>query len=284
MFGVDALLERLPTIRIVDVGAMSLGEGKDPYARLMRAVPCELIGFEPVAAECERLNRAARPGCRYLPHAVGDGSAQVFHECSAPMTSSLLEPDAALLGMFHGLAEVTRVVDRRPVQTVRLDDIAETAGADYLKLDVQGGELMVLQGAAERLRELLVVHTEIEFLPLYRGQPLFADIDAHLRGRGFVLHKLAGLASATFRLPGVEVELCATVNQAMWGEAVYVRDFRALDRLPAQALLRLAVILHENYGSTDLAAVALAAHDRQAGAALTDRYLELLFTDSSTAG
>jgi hypothetical protein len=63
----------------------------------------------------------------------------------------------------------------------------------------------------------------------------------------------------------------------MWGEAVYVRDFRAFDRLPAEALLKIAVILHENYGSTDLAARALSAHDKAAGADLTDRYLELLF-------
>jgi FkbM family methyltransferase len=284
VFGLAALLERLPTIRIVDVGAMSLGEDKDPYARLVRAVSCEVIGFEPVARECELLNRAARPGCRYLPHAVGDGTAQVFHECNAPMTSSLLEPDADLLGMFHQLAEVTRVIDRRAVQTVRLDDIAETRGADYLKMDVQGGELMVLEGARERLRELLVVHTEIEFLPIYKGQPLFADIDAHMRARGFVLHRLTSLNSACFKLPGVEVELSGTVNQAIWGEAVYVRDFRAFDRLPAESLLKLAVILHENYGSTDLAAVALAAHDRQAGSSLIDRYLELLFADPGGAG
>jgi FkbM family methyltransferase len=280
MFPIASALPELPHIKIVDVGALSLGEEKDPYARLMRALPCEVIGFEPVARECERLNRNARPGCRYLPYAIGDGSQQTFYECNAPMTSSLLEPDETLLGMFHELLDVTRVVDRRPVQTVRLDDVAEARGADYLKLDVQGGELMVLQGAAERLRELLVVHTEVEFLPMYRSQPLFADIDVFMRDRGFVLHKLSGLNSATFKLPGVEVELSSTINQAMWGEAVYVRDFRGFDRLGAEALLKTAVILHENYGSTDLAAVALAAHDRKAGTALIDHYLELLFAES----
>ncbi|MEW6687846.1 MAG: FkbM family methyltransferase [Pseudomonadota bacterium] len=282
MFPISAVLPEPPGIKVIDVGAMSLGEDKDPYAKLLHAVPCEVIGFEPVARECERLNRGARPGCRYLPYAIGDGSQQMFYECNFPMTSSLLEPDEALLGMFHELLDVTRVVDRRPVQTVRLDDIPETRGADYLKLDVQGGELMVLQGAGERLRELLVVHTEIEFLPMYKRQPLFGDIDAFMRGRSFVLHKLSGLNSATFKLPGVEVELSTTVNQAMWGEAVYVRDFRAFDRLGADALLKIAVILHENYGSTDLAAVALAAYDRKAGGALTDHYLELLFAGSGS--
>lgn len=47
----------------------------------------------------------------------------------------------------------------------------------------------------------------------------------------------------------------------LWGDAVYVRDFMAFGRLPPAALLKLACILHESYGSFDLAAVALEAHD-----------------------
>jgi hypothetical protein len=64
---------------------MSLGDEKDPYARLMKSVPCKVIGFEPVSRECERLALKARPGCVYLPYAIGDGTAQVFHECNLPI-------------------------------------------------------------------------------------------------------------------------------------------------------------------------------------------------------
>ena len=280
MFPITSVLADPPCIKIVDVGAMSLGEESDPYARLMKAVPFKVIGFEPVARECERLNLGARPGCSYLPYAVGDGTVQVFHECNVPMTSSLLEPNEELLAMFHELRDVTRVVETRRVQTVRLDDVPEVKGADYLKLDVQGGELMVLQGATATLRDILVLHTEIEFLPMYRNQPLFSEIDAFLRGQGLVLHKISGMKGATFKLPGIDVELAGTVNQMMWGEAVYVRDFMKLDALSAAALLKLAVILHENYGSCDLAAVVLDAHDRKAGSELTDRYLQCLLGDT----
>ena len=280
MFPITSILPEPPRIKIIDVGAMSLGEDNDPYARLMKAVPAEVIGFEPVASECERLNRGARPGCVYLPYAVGDGTEQVFHQCNFPMTSSLLEPNDELLAMFHELRDVTRVVETSRVQTVRLDDVPEAKAADYLKLDVQGGELMVLQGAIATLRDILVVHTEIEFLPIYKRQPLFSDIDAFLRGRGFVLHKISGMKGASFKLPWIDAELAGAVNQMMWGEAVYVRDFTKLGELPAAALLKLAVILHENYGSCDLAAVVLDAHDRKAATSLTDRYLECLFDDT----
>ena len=281
MFPITAFLPDPPRIKIVDVGAMSIGEEKDPYARLMKTVPTEVIGFEPVAKECESLNLRARPGCVYLPYAVGDGTEQVFHECNFPMTSSLFEPNDDLLAMFHGLRDITRVVGTRRVRTMRLDDVPEVKGADYLKLDVQGGELMVLQGAVATLRDILVLHTEIEFLPMYRNQPLFSDIDAYLRGQGLVLHKIDGTKGASFKLPGIDVELSGTVNQMMWGEAVYVRDFTKLGELPVAALLKLATILHENYGSCDLAAVVLDAYDRKAGSGLSDLYLQLLFSDTA---
>jgi FkbM family methyltransferase len=192
VFPITAILPDPPRIRIVDVGAMSLGEDRNPYARLMKTVPCEVIGFEPVVAECESLNRKARPGCTYLPHAIGDGSEQIFHQCNAPMASSLLEPNDELLAMFHELGDVTRVVERHRVRTVRLDDVAEARGADYLKLDVQGGELMVLQGAAAVLRDVLVLHTEVEFLQMYKRQPHFS----------ISTHSFAAAASCCTRFQG----------------------------------------------------------------------------------
>lgn len=284
MFSIRQVLPTAPRFKVIDVGAMSLGAGTEPYARLAASFPCDILGFEPIAEECERLNASAPPGCRYLPHAVGDGSRQEFRQCSAPMTSSLFEPDLGLLGMFHGLADLTRVVSRTPVQTVRLDDIPEAAGTDYLKLDVQGAELMVLEGARRLLEDVLVVHSEVEFLPMYRDQPLFADIDAHLRARGFLLHRIHGIHGETFRLPGVEVSVGEVVNQQLWAEVLYVRDFRRLDGLPAEALLKYAAILHENYGSSDLATLVLAAYDRQTGTDLADHLLQLVFEDQAAGG
>jgi hypothetical protein len=58
----------------------------------------------------------------------------------------------------------------------------------------------------------------------------------------------------------------------LWAEAVYVKDFMALDRLPPEKLLRLAVILHMVYGSFDLSMQALLAYDRQTASDVAQKY------------
>lgn len=279
MFSIASILPPLPRLKIVDVGAMSIGEGEEPYSRLMKAVPCEVIGFEPVAAECDKLNREHHEGRSYLPYFIGDGAPHTFHECNFPMTSSLFEPNTPLVTKFQNLETLMRVVKTYPVETRRLDDIAETVGLDFLKIDVQGGEMLVLRGAAERLKSAVVVHTEVEFVPLYKDQPLFADIDAELRAQGFLLHRM-GFTGRTFKPLISNNDANAMMSQWLWGDAVYVRDFMRFETVPPVALLKLAAILHENYGSFDLAAVALEAHDRVAGSRLHPGYLQALVRGS----
>jgi Methyltransferase FkbM domain len=64
---------------------------------------------------------------------------------------------------------------------------------DFIKLDTQGSELEILQGGVRALAGVRCVEVEVEFNPIYRGQPLFYEVDAFMRGQGFVLWKLTNL-------------------------------------------------------------------------------------------
>ena len=189
--------------------------------------------------------------------------------------SSLLEPHQALADKLQNLGDLLRVVGTRTLETRRADDIAKTTCADFLKIDVQGGELLVLQGAVERLRDVVVVHTEVEFLPLYINQPLFADIDSFLRDQGFVFHTLIPFGRI-FKPMVINNNGSAWLRQVLWADAVYVRDFMAFAELAPESLLKLAATLHENYESFDLAALALEAYDRQTKSGLQLAYLKRL--------
>jgi hypothetical protein len=56
----------------------------------------------------------------------------------------------------------------------------------FIQMDIQGSELQVLRSAKSQFFEAtLGMEVECEFLPLYKGQPLFGEITAFLENLGF---------------------------------------------------------------------------------------------------
>jgi FkbM family methyltransferase len=261
-----------PRVKVIDIGANPI-DSEPPYAGMLRAGDAEVVGFEPNREALAVLDARKGPLERYFPHAVGDGERQVLHICQAPGMTSLLEPDPTVLALFHGFPEWGRVLATEEVATVRLDDVPETAGAALLKLDIQGAELMVLRHAEERLRDALVIQAEVEFLPLYKGQPLFSEMELFLRGHGFVLHRFFPEVTRAVQPMMVNNDPYAGLGQLVWADAVFMRDLTRLDLLTDSQLLAMAAILHDAYGAYDIAFRLVAEHDRRSGAAHADAYL-----------
>lgn len=273
--------EVLPKLTFVDIGAMSLGT--EPYAPLVDQGIGTVIGFEPVSEECKKLNqKQCNSGHQFLPYAIGDGSAGVFNICNYPMTSSLFVPNMLLLEKFQNLAELTQVVRSEQVSTKKLDDIAEVSEADYLKMDAQGAELAILKGARRLLEQVMIVHTEVEFVPLYENQPLFADVDTELRRQGFLLHKFQSMAGRPFKPFAFGNDMNSPISQVLWADVVYVKDFTKFETIAPRKLLKLAIMLHELYQSFDLCALAIKSFDEQTGFRLYDRYCRIITSTQSS--
>lgn len=263
----------LPPIGIVDVGSMRIGQ--DPWDRLVARGVARVVGFDP-QADASASGPQAETGRCISRYALGDGKTWPFHHCAAPMTSSMLPPNLGLAARFNQLADLMRVVEIVQMPTRRLDDVLDPASSDLLKLDVQGLELVVLKNGARTLESTLLVQCEVSFIELYQGQPLFAEIDQFLRTRGFSLHTFLGLASRTYQPLLVNGDPGRGLRQVIWSDAVFVRDPGAWCQLAPEALLKLSVLLHCVYGSPDLAARALWAHDIATGSALQKPYLAAL--------
>src|SRR5437868_3865076 len=75
---VQLLRTKAPMIDIVDVGAMWLGEEVLAYRALVQANAARVVGFEPIQAECDKLNAMNRPNHRFLPYFIGDGKEATF--------------------------------------------------------------------------------------------------------------------------------------------------------------------------------------------------------------
>lgn len=267
-----ALTDAAVRVKVTDIGANPI-DSDPPYALLLRNGDAEVIGFEPNPAALAKLNGQKGPNETYLPYALGDGKRHTLRFCQAPGMTSLLEPNPAVLSLFHGFPDWGRVLDTAEVDTVRLDDIPETEGIDLVKMDIQGAELMVLRNAEARLAEVLVIQTEVEFLQMYVDQPLFGDVDLFLRQKGFVFHRFFPTVSRTIQPLLVDNNIYAGLSQLLWADAIFVRDFTRLDTYSDRQLLAAAMILHECYQSIDLVLRLLAEHDRRTGGALGPRYL-----------
>jgi len=263
-------------LRCLDVGAMELGGTPEPWVRWAREGCAEVIGFEPLPEECERLNQQVKNlgvAVRYLPFALGDGGEHTLHVTNAPMTSSLYPPARATVDLFPGLGEWMQVESQSLLRTHRLDDLAEVRPADFLKLDVQGAELMVLQQALDTLGDLAVVQCEVEFVELYEGQPLMADVDTFLRNAGFSFLKFSSLQGRPFKPLRLEQQPLSPISQILWADAVYVRDFRDLSRWSNRQLKAASFLLHELYNATDLVSLLLGEIDLRESTDVQSLYL-----------
>jgi FkbM family methyltransferase len=194
---------------IVDGGA----NRGDTVARLRATFPDATIhAFEPIAALAEAI-RARFEGDRGLvvhrAALAAEGGRLAFHRMKADATSSVLVP-SALKRRYQG--DRVDVAEQSEVLALALAD-AVPAPIDVLKLDLQGYELEALRGLRERLADVRVLLTEVEFVPLYEGQPLFGDLDVFLRAHGFRLFHLYDLWSHPD-------------GQVTSGDALYVNERR----------------------------------------------------------
>jgi len=280
-FSLRDLIPEDDCITIVDVGAMAIGSADVDYAPLLEIEGTQVIGFEPDESECEKLNANAASDRRYLPYFIGAGGTATYYRTNHTMTGSLFEPNTELLSKFQNLAELTTLVETQDVETHRLDDLSEIGDVDLLKIDVQGAELDVFRGGRETLSKLTVLQTEAELVELYKGQPLFADIDLYLRDQGFQFHNFKYFGSRCYKPLSMGGNPNQGINQKLWTDAVYVRDFLSLEEVPVQKLLKMAVILNDMYQSFDLCHFVLAQADAKQQNGYADDYLQRLSAAAS---
>lgn len=176
---------------VFDVGA-NIGQ----YAEELRAIGYRgrIVSFEPQAEAHAKLirNSLHDPQWDVAPRmALGDvdGDAEL-NLAGNSASSSILKMSAAHVAA----APHSRYVGKESISLQRLDSIFHeyigNAKRPFLKIDTQGYESQVLDGAMESLEHFIGVQTEMSLVELYENQMLFFDMAQRLRNNGF---ELAGL-------------------------------------------------------------------------------------------
>lgn len=161
---------------------------------------CRVFAFEPFPDSFEKLraNTASDPSITPLNFGLCDQvGKRTFHSNPSSATNSLLSTDptgAATWG--KGLLETQATIE---LDFKTVDAVLEELGLpriDILKLDVQGAEPLVMEGAARACREgrIGMVYSEIITQPTYAGQKRLDQALAVFYDRGFDLHNLYELS------------------------------------------------------------------------------------------
>lgn len=215
---------RAPAPVVLDVGA-HVGQSNRLFRRLFPAA--EIWSFEPDPESFAALAAVVDPslpgGQERLALADRDGTA-TFHRNPIGHTSSLLARSAASrdsidLARARAAGAPAEVPSERiEVPVRRLDAWCAERGVDavdLLKIDVQGAEVAVLDGAAGILPATVTVAVEVSFFDLYERSSSFLEVEQRLRPHGLDLYALAEVSDNPMN------------GRTDWVTAVYTRaDFR----------------------------------------------------------
>lgn len=192
----QVLFQDSPPKIIFDVGAnhgQTAAEYREHFADAL------IYSFEPFPETFARLVESAAGDAKIKPQRMAltnvSGESKLFVNKSHYTNSMLpVAPGAARFAPPQWLDSVTEIA----VRTMTVDDFArqeKISQIDILKLDVQGAEMLALQGASALLdrRAISVVYCEVNFAQMYQNQGDFAEIIQFMREREYVLYGLYNL-------------------------------------------------------------------------------------------
>jgi FkbM family methyltransferase len=165
------------------------------------------IEANPTVFQRLQTNLSSYPEMNAVNYAIGNTNGDVtLHITSMDQSSSIL-PLKLHREIYPNIEENAQIVVPGKTLDTLLEDLDQHPGDfNLLNIDIQGAELLALQGATGLLRYIDAINTEVNFQELYAGCALIEQIDQFLEQQGF-----RRVATTTPYHPS-------------WGDAFYVRQ------------------------------------------------------------
>lgn len=239
-------------ILVMDIGASAINE-TPVYKKLLDKKWANLYAFEGDARQIQKIKDSYGDRVQIWQAFLFDGTEKTLYVTSgASGMTSLFKPNEDALRFFNGFNEFGKIEKTEQVKTSKLDSISDLPSLDFIKMDIQGAELTVLQNGITKIKKCVAVQLEVSYINLYEQQPAFGEVDSWMRSQGFVPHcfldvKRWSIAPTifnnNFRVPG---------NQLLESDIVYIRDPLKLKLLSTDQLKKLITIAHHCFKSYDL--------------------------------
>jgi FkbM family methyltransferase len=179
-----SFLQRFNIDLVLDVGG-NIGQ----YGEWLRSLGYrgQIISFEPNPEPFAQLRARAKADGSWECHNVGIGAVAgqaILNVSDLDVYSSML-PQTSYLRQLDPRSTANRQLT---VPVISLDEFIRkhpVTGKMLLKIDTQGHERPVIEGASELLRHVTGVQLELSLTSLYESQPSLEEMIARLRSAGF---------------------------------------------------------------------------------------------------
>jgi FkbM family methyltransferase len=208
VFGLDVFLAKhLPPwavqVAVIDLGyslrqfkidlVLDVGANRGQFGTDIRqgGYMGKIVSFEPLSqAHRELLSASAADSMweAYPRCALGDHNGEVEINIAGNSQSSSILP---MLEAHRSAAPESAYEGKEIVPIKTLDAVAgqylKDARSPFLKIDTQGFEWQVLDGARHTLPHIKGILAELSLVPLYDGQHLWREVIDRLEAEGFTL-------------------------------------------------------------------------------------------------
>ena len=184
-------IKKVKTNIIFDIGANT---GQFGLEVRQRGYEGKIISFEPLTIARKKLLENVSGDISWIVHdrtAIGDYMGVIEINISKNSFSSSVLP---MLNSHSDVEPNSVYIGSEKTSVITLDSIADKylnkSSNCFIKIDTQGYEWQVLNGAYKTLSQAKGIICELSLLPLYDGQQLWRDILERLEEEGFVLWAL----------------------------------------------------------------------------------------------
>lgn len=175
---------------IIDVGA---NKGEYTSELINLGYKGRIESFEPVSEVYNELNAISKKHKIWNTHkiALGDFDGQTEINIAGNInSSSLLE----MLPRHERSAPSSKYTKKENIHVRKLDSIFNSLEINnhniFIKIDVQGYEKAVLNGAEKTIDRIMGIQIEMSLEPLYQGSMLYREMIEFLESKGFELYSI----------------------------------------------------------------------------------------------
>jgi len=169
---------------------MDVGANAGQYAKSLRSIGYKgnIISFEPLSSAYDELKENADGDELWeaIHCAIGNGDGKIEINISGnSFSSSILK----MLPAHEKSAPNSKYIGKEEVEIRKLDsvfgEVCRTDQSIYLKIDTQGFEKSVIEGAENVLSFIHTIQLEMSLTPLYEDELLFNEMYQLLYQKGY---------------------------------------------------------------------------------------------------